>query len=55
MRVQEPWVSPNLQTTFLWTWGVPMGPFLLPRVWQPRCALPSVHNLEGMDFHKAFL
>ena len=40
-------------TVFLWTLGVPMGPFVLAQSWQ--AGLRSPANEEGAEFHDVFL
>ena len=32
-RVGDLWAFPDEETVFLWTLGVPMGPFVLPYAW----------------------
>ena len=33
-RVGDRWAFPDRRTVFLWTLGVPMGPFVLPQTWR---------------------
>ena len=33
-RVGDRWAFPDRKTVFLWTLGVPMGPFALPQAWR---------------------
>ena len=41
------------KTFFLWTLGVPMGPFVLPEAWL--AGLRSLINEDGAEFHDVFL
>ena len=52
-RVGDLWAFPDLKTVFLWTMGVPMGPFVLPQSWQAGLRSPS--NEDGAEFHDVFL
>ena len=51
--VGDLWAFPDRKTVFLWTLGVPMGPFVLPHSWQAGPASPS--NEGGAEFHDVFL
>ena len=33
-RVGDLWAFPDRKTIFLWTLGIPMGPFVLPQAWR---------------------
>ena len=53
-RVGDLWAFPDRRTVFLWTLGVPMGPFVLPHSW--RAGLWSPGGGEGgAEFHEVFL
>ena len=50
-RVGGLWALPDRKTGFLWTLGVPMGPFVLPQAWRS-----GIRSYEGgVDFHEVFL
>ena len=48
-RVGDLWAFPDRKTVFVWTLGVPMGPFVLPKAWRRR-----ICSYEG-GFHELFL
>ena len=53
-RPGDLWAFPSHHTGyFLWTLGVPMGPFLLPQLWQSRRW--SMRYPKGAEFHNIFL
>ena len=40
------------KTVFLWTLGIPMGPFVLPEAW--RSGIRTYEGGGGADFHEVF-
>ena len=52
-RVGDLWAFLDCKTVFLWTLGVPMGPFVLPQSWQ--VGFQSYSNVDGAEFHDEFL
>ena len=52
-RVGDPWAFLDRKTVFLWTLGVPMGPFVLPQTWQ--AGLKSHTNVDGAEVHDVFV
>ena len=50
-RVGDLWAFLDCKTVFLWTLGVPMGPFVLPQAW--RSGIRTYGG--GADFHEVFL
>ena len=52
-RVGVLWAFLDRKTTFLWTLGVPMGPFVLPQAW--RSGLRSYEVGGGAEFQEVFL
>ena len=51
-RVGNLWAFPDPKTIFLWTLGIPMGPFVLPQAW--RSGLRSCEFGDGgrAEFHE---
>ena len=50
-RVGNLWAFPDRKTVFLWTLGIPTGPFVLPQAWRS-----GIRTYEGggADFHEVF-
>ena len=54
-RVGDLWAFPDRRTVFLWTLGVPMGPFVLPHSWRAGLWSPGGGGEGGAEFHEVFL